>query len=77
MHRFVETTVYDFSEFQKELEQLSYELEMSRIEVAPAKKTNSKTVKPLKPFVEIEVNSADNIQWKMLKVIAPFFKSNL
>ena len=39
MHRFVETTVYDFSEFQKELEQLSYEKEMSRMEVAPAKKT--------------------------------------
>lgn len=38
MHRFVETTVYDFSEFQKELEQLSHKKEMPRIEVAPAKK---------------------------------------
>ena len=77
MHRFVEATVYDFSEFQKELEQLSYEKEMSRMEVAPAKKNNSKTVKPPKPFVEIEVNSADTIQWKMLKGIGPVFANRI
>ena len=34
MYRFVETTVYDFSEFQKEREQLCQKKEMSRIEVA-------------------------------------------
>lgn len=38
MHHFVETTVYDFFEFQKELEQLSHKKEMPGIEVAPAKK---------------------------------------
>ena len=49
---------------------------MSRMEVAPAK-NNSKTVKPPKPFVEIEVNSADTIQWKMLKGIGPVFANHL
>lgn len=41
------------------------------------KKTNSKTVKPPKPFVEIEVNSVDTIQWKMLKGIGPVFANRI
>lgn len=77
MHRLVETTVYDFSEFQKELEQLSYKKELTRIEVASEEKTNPKTVNSLKPFVEIEVNSADTIQWKMLKGIGPVFANRI
>lgn len=38
MHRFVEITVYDFSEFQKELEQLSNEKEIPRLEFTLVKK---------------------------------------
>ena len=40
-------------------------------------KNNSKTLKPPKPFVEIEVNSADTIQWKMLKGIGPVFANRI
>ena len=68
--------MYDFSELQKELEQLSHKKEMLRIEDASIK-TNSKSVKLPKPFVEIEVNSDNTVQWKMLKGISPVFANRI
>ena len=76
MHRFVEQKVYNFSEFQEEIEELrAIEEEERKIEYR--KKYPEKPIYPPPPVVQVEINSADTSQWKKLKGIGSTFANRI
>lgn len=76
MHRFVEQEVYDFADFQEEIEQLRVK-EESIEKVNFYQKKFKKPIRKSKSIIKIDINAADTSEWKKLKGIGPTFANRI